>query len=837
MRIARARWSAALLVTLLGPGAEALTPLGRPPVHAGTPRAARLDWNVTAAQRLGRSRVDRLRPSSGGLPVFGGDSLEVRDETDRLMFTVGDSLRSQAGAFRVDREGARRAATGVVTGAHDFWRTDPGWLPVSGTLRAAWRVDVRTSAPSGDWRVFVDAETGRVLLARDRRAWATGNAYDISPTEEFTGPCGSIGSVLSLCASAHPVELQGLPPSPWSLTGASVAVFGCGGADVLAAPMPPAGCAAHAAPGLTGNFDAWPDPTGAAPDDLFAEVNAYAQVEGATRYLGMISPDGPEVAGLSVYVNASGGGAPLANAFFFPSAMSLVVGQGAAVDYAYDGTVLTHEVAHAWIEAAGGLDVTLDALGATNEPTALGEGAADVFAASRLRRPDLGSYVAREAGLPALRQLGGRPTCRGSGAVVTRYDLPSIDGLSGEPHADGAIWSSLLWELREGLDVPGGCGPDCAAALQAAALRLVAGTSSVRFQSAADALVAAAAALFPDRPEIGRLVDCQVARHELSTCESRSVPLYATEAKVLEVTDLPIVHLVLEVPGADATVRACLVAGSAGRLLLRRGAPVETALEPTGAVSFAFDRAVMVSESCQGPALELSLTGPSTWFATVVLDQMVSDAVLFRGVNGLAPRPVVPPPAVCILQTPAAALPPGVAGGCGSGGPAPDVGSLVLLTAALFWRRTGRHRRVLSPRSGMARRRRLVEDGVADPLRRGLGVGRVGQGEAGGVVEQRQGHQQRHEDQRRDQDQPVGPRLIPEVHEEERHQRPLHRGDGERQRHPGEAGDVDGGEPPGERGQRHQRGPDHQVAAGVGVGGGGSAVEVVGHRVAPVQIR
>lgn len=659
------------------------------PAEAPAARWSRIE------RRLSTAALARERALLDGLPVFGGERVELRSAGGAVLFRAGELPPARSGSFRVDGAGAIAAAARATGAPEDGWRAEPGWLPVAGVLRAAWRVERTAGAARGDFRVDVDASSGRVLRARDRRAFALGTAFGISPTEVAAGPCPAEGEIRSACAVAGPVPLVGLPPGATTLSGEHARVLGCDGADVFGAPAPPAACVPHAVTDPRGDFTAPPDPTGTSSADPFAEVNAYAHVDGAVRALAALSPGGPTLAPLQVYVNTGFRGAPLSNAFFIPSSWSLVIGQGEALDFAYDGTVLAHEVAHAFIEAAGGLDLTVDALGAGDEPLALGEGAADVFAASRFARPGLGSYVARGAGRLALRTLGGRATCRGSGARGLFEELESVDGLSGTSHVDGAIWSGLGWELREGLAVPGGCGPDCAAALQADALRLVAGTLGVRFQAAGEALVAAARARFPARPEIARYAACLVERHELATCEERTVPVHGEEPKAFEVNDLPVIHLRLEVPGPEGAITACIARGSTGRLLLRRDAPVEVALAQGGTFSFQLEREVAVTAPCGTAAPEVALPGPATWFASVVLDEPVSDVAQVRGVRGLSARPAAASPRACALEVPDAGA--GGGGGCGCGGGGAGGEAFLLGGALLAWRGLRR-------RSGASRR-------------------------------------------------------------------------------------------------------------------------------------
>jgi hypothetical protein len=121
----------------------------------------------------------------------------------------------------------------------------------------------------------------------------------------------------------------------------------------------------------------------------------------------------------------------------FPPGDAIVFGQGATIDYAYDGDVVTHEITHAVAATLTSMgSVTVDAHGLDGSMGAMHEGFADYFAAVLGDGPEIAEYVgARLEGRDgALRTLANQRRCP--------------ENLDGEEHDDSAIFSGALWELR-----------------------------------------------------------------------------------------------------------------------------------------------------------------------------------------------------------------------------------------------------------------------------------------------------------------------------------------------------------------------------------------------------
>ena len=130
---------------------------------------------------------------------------------------------------------------------------------------------------------------------------------------------------------------------------------------------------------------------------------------------------------------------------------AIVFGQGSDRDFSYDADVIYHEYTHAMIGATRLNALFPDDQGINLLAGALNEAYADYFAATLAEDSVVGNY--------ALGAIGPQEICGfsigGSGVRNSARDLTedwSCPGdLTGEVHADGEIFGSALWAIREAL--------------------------------------------------------------------------------------------------------------------------------------------------------------------------------------------------------------------------------------------------------------------------------------------------------------------------------------------------------------------------------------------------
>jgi len=198
-----------------------------------------------------------------------------------------------------------------------------------------------------------------------------------------------------------------------------------------------------------------------ARDLHFEEVMAYHHITRAQQRLQALGFLALNARPQSVTVHATGSDA----SWYSTAERRIYLGDG-GIDDAEDADVILHEYGHALYHAAVGALVSMDA-------RALSEGFADYLAASFTGDACVGDWDG------SFRPGG----CLSDLTEVRRYPVDRV----GDPHADGLLWSGLLWRLRELL------GADVADRLAVGTLYFLLPRSS--FSDAAAGLLAAASDL------------------------------------------------------------------------------------------------------------------------------------------------------------------------------------------------------------------------------------------------------------------------------------------------------------------------------------------------------
>jgi Zn-dependent metalloprotease len=643
-----------------------------------TPRQALV---VKGAPLAGRAGAVRLGRTIEGLPVFGGDLVLGLDaQAQVFLVNAADVPQAVSGRHALGEEVARAAALssfrGGVRGAGPL-AVAAGWRASGPVARAVYRVDFVAEEPPGDWRVFVDAETGAALFREDLRyrASAPGRAFEVSPTEMAASACPLSGAGHSLCASPAAVILPNLSTGA-DLSGAQASVYDCNGADHPASPSAvPGPCSPVAA--ASGAFDFAVDSSFLSATDDFAAAMAYYHLDRHVSFLKGLDPTLPPAdatpngssralrGSLPGLVNAYRAGAPMDNAFFSGLLDAMVFGQGTIADFAYDATVVYHELTHGAVFAWGGFNPDIDALGGLAEPRAVNEGTADALAAAETGRSLIASFIAARQvpAKPSLRDLGdpsASRTCQGDGTLVNQFGTTTpifSNGLDGEVHDDGEIWGGFYWEVHQGLKVAGlkGCdgGCDAAPALQYQALQLAAGTSPT-FATYWQTLKSAAAALFPSQSGAAEYVDCVARRRKLDEC-NRTVAVYAGEMKAQYVDQRYSPFQVVLTATAAAQFAICSARGTTTTVYARDGSPVQlSGIDPaTGNATITADwSSSSLAQLCSAGWSIFTLPRAGSWHLLIDSPSAWPDAPDLYGISvspyASASRPAPQAPPTCI---------------------------------------------------------------------------------------------------------------------------------------------------------------------------------------------
>jgi len=107
-----------------------------------------------------------------GMPVFDGAiAVGLNAANAVIVVNSADVPAAGSGRARVSRKEAIRLAKAAIPKlvTSDVPRAERGWRAAGKTVRPVWRVDFTATRPEGDWRSYVDAETGKVLQRIDLR--------------------------------------------------------------------------------------------------------------------------------------------------------------------------------------------------------------------------------------------------------------------------------------------------------------------------------------------------------------------------------------------------------------------------------------------------------------------------------------------------------------------------------------------------------------------------------------------------------------------------------------------------------------------------------------------
>jgi Zn-dependent metalloprotease len=443
-------------------------------VHAAPPGAEDIARSYLAGRRdlthgddLRLERVSRSgapasplgRPAGGlvslvrhhrGVPIVGG-TVQVR------LGPGGEVLRSSADRGVVPRwlsVDPAMPAGDAVRLASDGALDEPRaarlvvWAMPLRRARLAWVVDLPFDwEERAQWRVVIDAQEGSILMRENRVSSARGKAF----------PGGS--------PAAGELEIVELDVTPGSTTlrNADFVTLNC--IDRNTCPLRSGTTRIHfcetepkAMADANGDFLYDRPASDGEPEDEFSEVQMFYHTSRTMQMFRSLGLEALRSPPMNVYMNVRGVDpfqpsnanctahsplAPFDNAFytpaggFWPTGPSLVFGQAAAIDFAYDGDVVAHELGHA-VQDVLHPDTAIvytDEYGLNRDAHGMKEATADFFAAAVTDDPLLGEY--------ALAHYGENRDLRN----FTRCP----DNIVGEEHFDGEMFRSGMWSGRTAL--------------------------------------------------------------------------------------------------------------------------------------------------------------------------------------------------------------------------------------------------------------------------------------------------------------------------------------------------------------------------------------------------
>jgi hypothetical protein len=291
---------------------------------------------------------------------------------------------------------------------------------VKSILRPAYRVRIQKRKPRGDWVVFVDGQTGRILRKFDNLSEAVfARIFDPNP-------------VIALGSSRLLVK-NGKPHLPPDNAYVRVRLRALRQGRSFDGQRVTTNLTRHRLRRTGDDLDFKSN------NRAFEEVMTYFHVDRAIGYLESLGFRGRRaIFREPLAINANGTDED--NSWYSPHDRSITFGLG-GVDDAEDAEIILHEFGHA-IQ-----DAICPGFGQSPEAAAMGEGFGDYFAASFFAEKKPRRYQTSVGTWDGIGLTYNDPPC------VRRVDLKmtyeSFDhSETADEHNNGQIWSATLWDVR-----------------------------------------------------------------------------------------------------------------------------------------------------------------------------------------------------------------------------------------------------------------------------------------------------------------------------------------------------------------------------------------------------
>jgi len=155
------------------PAAAALAFLGKH--HAAFGIGKRQHLQARSHPRAGQPASIHVERRIDGLPVFDGDLVVGVNGAGAVTLVNGTDVPEKIGGkVHVTRQAAIAAAQAAIPDLQtsDSPKATRGWRAAGKGVIPVWRVDFAASRPSGDFRTYVSADTGKVLQRTNLRSTA-----------------------------------------------------------------------------------------------------------------------------------------------------------------------------------------------------------------------------------------------------------------------------------------------------------------------------------------------------------------------------------------------------------------------------------------------------------------------------------------------------------------------------------------------------------------------------------------------------------------------------------------------------------------------------------------
>ena len=381
--------------------------------------AENLSLKLQTHKNISLSRTStRWQQQYFGIPVIGGGVTVVADENNHIRslyqslarfhtdFKPLFSLSSSEALTIAKQRIAPASLRGDIT-------TEQVIFPQDGLPVACYLVKIPAQNPLGDWEVFVDASSGKILLLEDqlRHVSGVGMVFDPDPVTVLQDSTlidddnNAEAIPIEAYSEVELLDITFTEDEHYLLTGSYVDTEPTADRAILAEPV----------------FSFLRD------DLRFEEVMCYYHIDHTARYLAGLGLNAFIPAPLLVNVN----GTEADMSFFSPHTGMLTTGTG-GVDDAEDADVIIHEYGHAVMDQILGI-------WRGGETALLSEGWCDYLAGQ------YSQHVAADFGSNRVFNWDGNGEFWDGRILNADYTYPEIEDM--EPHQAGQLWSSLLMEI------------------------------------------------------------------------------------------------------------------------------------------------------------------------------------------------------------------------------------------------------------------------------------------------------------------------------------------------------------------------------------------------------
>lgn len=285
---------------------------------------------------------------------------------------------------------------------------------LDGVPKLAWKIVVQTTRPTAEWRMFLDAETGKVVWKRNVLKSGTGRARVFDPNPVVTLNDTTLTDRAIVPDTAYRiVELKDLKSTGF-----------------LDGPYVTTKTTQNRVQKKDRQFMFTRGQKG------FKEAMVYFHVDRMQRHLQALGFT--NLLSRPIEINVSGQRDD--NSFYSPADKSLSFGTG-GIDDAEDAEIILHEYGHA-IQ-----DDQIPGFGESAESSAMGEGFGDFLAASFFADQKPSAMRSTVGNWDAVAYSTDNPP------YLRRIDSNKKypNDIVSEEHADGEIWSACLWQVRAAL--------------------------------------------------------------------------------------------------------------------------------------------------------------------------------------------------------------------------------------------------------------------------------------------------------------------------------------------------------------------------------------------------